>query len=76
MPAHGVLSIPIFDAVVGGISVIGSIVGTRKDIAEVFALHAAGRTTVHAVGRKLEEVNECFAEVSAGQVTARLVFEF
>lgn len=76
MPAQGVLPIPIFDAVVGGISVLGSIVGTRKDIAEVFALHAAGRTTVHAVGRKLEEVNECFAEVLAGRVTARLVFEF
>ena len=35
---------PIFDTVLNGKSVIGSIVGTRNDLADVFALHAAGRT--------------------------------
>ena len=76
MPAHGVFPVPIFDTVVGGISVLGSIVGTREDLREVFALHAAGRTTVSAVSRKLDEVNECFADLMAGRVTARQVFEF
>ncbi|MBJ7287922.1 alcohol dehydrogenase AdhP [Williamsia sp.] len=76
MPAHGVFPVPIFQTVVGGISVLGSIVGTRKDLREVFALHKAGRTTVSAVGRKLDEVNDCFSDVLAGRVTARLVFEF
>jgi propanol-preferring alcohol dehydrogenase len=32
--------------VLGGKSVTGSIVGTRQDLAEVYALHAAGRTVV------------------------------
>jgi alcohol dehydrogenase, propanol-preferring len=36
--------VPIFDTMLGGKSIIGSIVGTRQDLAEVFALHAAGRT--------------------------------
>lgn len=76
MPAHGEFPVPIFETVVGGILVVGSIVGTRKDLREVFALHEAGRTTVSAVGRKLDEVNECFSDVLAGRVTARLVFEF
>ena len=76
LPAEGTLQIPIFDTVLGGISVIGSIVGTRQDLADVFALHAAGRTRVIAQSRKLEEVNTCFAEVLAGTVPARIVLEF
>ncbi len=70
------LSLPIFETVLNGITVIGSIVGTRTDLAEVFALHAAGRTRVVAESRKLEEVNESIAEVLSGSVPARLVFTF
>ncbi|GLY38154.1 zinc-dependent alcohol dehydrogenase [Amycolatopsis sp. NBRC 101858] len=76
IPAGGVLPVPIFEAVIKGISVIGSIVGTRKDLAEVFALHAAGRTTVTVEARKLEDVNEAFEEVLGNRVPARLVIEF
>jgi propanol-preferring alcohol dehydrogenase len=76
LPAAGRIQLPIFDTVLKGISVIGSIVGTRNDLADVFALHAAGRTEVVAVERKLEEVNESFADVLAGRVPARIVFGF
>jgi alcohol dehydrogenase, propanol-preferring len=76
LPADGTLQIPIFDTVLGGISVIGSIVGTRQDLADVFALHAAGRTRVVAEGRKLDEINQSFDDVLAGRVPARLVIEF
>ena len=76
LPAGGTLTVPIFDPVLGGISVIGSIVGTRQDLAEVFELHRAGRTRVVAETRKLEQVNETFSDVLAGRVQARIVFEF
>jgi propanol-preferring alcohol dehydrogenase len=76
LPAEGTIQLPIFDTVLKGISVIGSIVGTRNDLADVFALHAAGRTEVVAVERKLDEVNESIADVLAGQVPARIVFGF
>jgi propanol-preferring alcohol dehydrogenase len=76
LPADGTMNIPIFDTVLKGITVAGSIVGTRNDLAEVFKLHAAGRTKVIASGRKLDDVNACFDEVLASQVPARLVFEF
>ncbi len=72
---EGVMPLPIFDTVIKGIRVIGSIVGTREDLEEVFRLHALGRTRVIAEGRKLDDVNEAIAEVLAGQVDARLVFE-
>jgi propanol-preferring alcohol dehydrogenase len=51
-------------------------VGTRQDLAEVFALHAAGRTRVVAETRSIDDVNEAIAEVLSGHVTARLVFDF
>lgn len=75
LPAEGTMSIPIFDTVLKGIEIIGSIVGTRQDLADVFELHARGRTRVIAEGRKLEQVNEAVSELLAGDIPARLVFE-
>jgi alcohol dehydrogenase, propanol-preferring len=76
LPADDKMTVSIFDTVLGGKSIIGSIVGTRNDLADVFALHAAGRTRVIAQPRQLEDVNACFDEVLSGQVPARLVFTF
>ncbi|HUN34498.1 MAG TPA: zinc-dependent alcohol dehydrogenase [Trebonia sp.] len=76
LPADGTMSIPIFDTVIGGKSIIGSIVGTRKDLSDVFALHAAGRTKVVAQACQLEDVNARIDDVLAGRVPARLVFTF
>jgi propanol-preferring alcohol dehydrogenase len=76
LPADGTITLPIFDTVLKGISVIGSIVGTRQDLAEVFALHAAGRTRVITETRDLEQVNASVDEVLAGTVPARLVFTY
>lgn len=75
LPADNRLELPVFETVLKGISVIGSLVGTRNDLAECFDLHARGRTRVVAETRRLEDVNDCFEEVLAGQVPARLVFD-
>ncbi|MEU6849413.1 zinc-dependent alcohol dehydrogenase [Actinacidiphila alni] len=77
LPAdEAAVKVPVFQTVLGGISVIGSIVGTRQDLAEVFALHAAGRTRVIAESRRLDQVNESIEDVLGGHAEARLVFEF
>jgi propanol-preferring alcohol dehydrogenase len=75
LPADNHVELPIFETVLNGITIIGSIVGTRSDLAEVFRLHALGRTRVVRETRKLDKVNECFEEVEKGQVQARLVFD-
>ncbi|MFC8448241.1 alcohol dehydrogenase AdhP [Kitasatospora sp. NPDC057223] len=75
LPAEGRLELPVFDTVLNGTKVVGSIVGTREDLAEVFRLHALGRTTVIRESRRLAEVNTCFEEILSGRVTARLVFD-
>lgn len=76
LPAGGELTVPIFDTVLKGISIIGSIVGNRQDLAEVFDLHAAGRTRVVTEPRELDQVNASVDEVLAGTVPARLVFQY
>jgi alcohol dehydrogenase, propanol-preferring len=73
LPAAGTLSIPVFDTVLNGISVIGSIVGTRADLLDVFALHAAGQTRVIYETRPLDSVNESIREVLHGNAKARIV---
>ncbi|GAB3159797.1 zinc-dependent alcohol dehydrogenase [Microbispora hainanensis] len=75
LPRDNAMRLPIFETVLGGLSVIGSIVGTRADLAEVFRLHAAGRTTVKYETRKLDEINQSFDDILAGRIPARLVFE-
>jgi propanol-preferring alcohol dehydrogenase len=75
LPADNAVQLPIFETVLNGITILGSIVGTRADLSEVFRLHAQGRTRVVREVRQLEEVNECFEDVEKGQVQARLVFD-
>jgi alcohol dehydrogenase, propanol-preferring len=76
LPADDKITISVFDTVLNGKQIIGSIVGTRNDLTDVFALHATGRTKVIAEPRHLEDVNACFDEVLEGHVPARLVFTF
>jgi propanol-preferring alcohol dehydrogenase len=76
LPADNNVTLPIFQTVLNGISVIGSIVGTRLDLAEVFELHAAGKTRVVRTTRQLDEVNEAMKAVENGDIDARVVFDF
>ncbi len=63
----------MFDTVLNGTSVIGSIVGTRADLADVSALHAQGRTRVIYETRPLDSVNASIDDVLKGKARARLV---
>ncbi len=63
----------MFDTVLDGTSVIGSIVGARADLADVFALHAQGRTRVIYETRPLDSVNASIDDVLKGKARARLV---
>ena len=46
LPADNEIRLPIFPTVLNGTKVVGSIVGTRIDLREVFELHTAGLTEV------------------------------
>jgi propanol-preferring alcohol dehydrogenase len=76
LPADNFMQLPIFETVLHGITVVGSIVGTRVDLAETLQLHAEGRTRVVRESRQLEQVNDAFEQIEKGEVDARLVFDF
>lgn len=75
LPKDNIMRLPIFETVLRGLTVVGSLVGTRIDLQETFALHAAGRTTIVRESRSLDQVNDAMAEVLRGDVDARLVFD-
>jgi propanol-preferring alcohol dehydrogenase len=67
------LPIPIFELVLRGISVIGSIVGTRKDLEEALALAARGLVHCNYTTAALEDINDVFAQMKAGRIDGRIV---
>lgn len=75
LPAENEIRLPIFETVLNGTRVLGSIVGTRIDLQEVYELHAAGKTEVVHETRRLEDVNDAIREVEEGDVKARVVFD-
>jgi propanol-preferring alcohol dehydrogenase len=75
LPADNTMRLPIFQTVLKGIKVVGSLVGTRVDLAETFELHADGRTHIVSETRHLDQVNQAMADILRGAVEARVVFD-
>jgi propanol-preferring alcohol dehydrogenase len=75
LPAENALHVPIFQTVLGGLTIKGSIVGTHRDLEEVFELHRRGLTRVLYDERLLDDINEAVEQVLDGSsTTPRLVF--
>jgi len=70
------MPLPIFDTVINGISLVGSIVGTRRDLVECLDFAAQGKIKTEIEVRKLEEINQIFDELEKGDVTGRVVMDF
>lgn len=68
------LSIPriVFD----GIRVQGSLVGTRKDLAEAFEFGARGLVVPVVALRPVEDVADVFQEMHDGKILGRMVLDF
>ena len=69
----GKFDLPIFEVVARGISVHGSIVGTRLDMKEAldFAAHGDIKCIIHK--DKIENINHIFDELRQGQINGRTV---
>jgi len=66
---------PIFDVVLKRITLRGSIVGTRKDLAEAVAFAAEGKVRAHIHKAGLQDINQVFADLKAGKVDGRIVID-
>lgn len=71
----GTFQTPIFDVVLKRITLRGSIVGGRNDLAEALAFAAEGKVKAHIHHRRLDEINAIFAELKAGKVDGRIVLD-
>ena len=72
----GEFATPIFEVVLGRITIRGSIVGGRQDLAEAIAFAAEGKVRSHIHKMKLEDINEVFANMKAGKIDGRMVMTF
>ena len=65
--------LPIFDVVLNGPTIRGSIVGTRFDIAEALAFAADGKVKAHYQLEPLENINSIFDRMKRGSIDGRIV---
>lgn len=70
------IPVPIFDTVLNGVSVKGSIVGTRKDMQEALQFAADGKVKAIVSTAKLDNINEIFEDMEQGKINGRVVLEF
>ncbi|KKB33319.1 Alcohol dehydrogenase [Bacillus thermotolerans] len=67
------LPIPIFDTVLNGVTVKGSIVGTRMDMREALEFAAQGKVKAQIETAPLSEINSIFDKMEQGKINGRIV---
>ncbi|WP_413382589.1 alcohol dehydrogenase AdhP [Alkalihalobacillus sp. 1P02AB] len=67
------LPIPIFDTVLNGVTVKGSIVGTRKDLQESIEFAAQGKVRTNIELQPLDSINEVLERMENGKINGRVV---
>ena len=72
----GEFSVSIFNVVLAGLTIRGSIVGTRQDMVEALDFYAAGKIKPTFSTRRLEEINDVFQEMRDGKIEGRVVIEY
>ncbi|KCZ66379.1 alcohol dehydrogenase [Hyphomonas sp. L-53-1-40] len=72
----GDFPLSIFNMVLNGITVRGSIVGTRLDLQESLDFAKIGAVKAHTATARLEEINSVFDKMVAGDIDGRIVLDF
>lgn len=67
---------PLFDVVANCITIRGSFVGNRKDMAEALAFAAEGKVRADIELQPLSVLNDVFKRLEHGEVPSRVVIEF
>ncbi|MEZ0496828.1 zinc-binding dehydrogenase [Sphingomonas sp. IW22] len=72
----GEFPVSLFDVVVDCITIRGSFVGTRQDMAEALAFAAEGKVKANIELQPLSAINEVLGRLQRGDVAARVVLDF
>lgn len=71
----GDFPLPIFHVVLGGITVRGSIVGSRLDLQESLMFAEEGKVKATVSTDRLDNINQVFARMRAGEIEGRVVLD-
>lgn len=72
----GEFPISVFDMVMAGVTIRGSIVGTRLDMIEALSFFAEGKIRAVVKPDRLENINRIFTALDEGRVEGRIVLDF
>jgi alcohol dehydrogenase, propanol-preferring len=72
----GEFPVPLFDVVANCLTIRGSFVGTRGDMAEALAFAAEGKVKADIELQPLSSINQIFDRLEHGDVPSRVVLEF
>ena len=72
----GEFPVPLFDVVANCVTIRGSFVGTRKDMAEALAFAAADKVRADIELQPLSAINKVFERLEHGDVPSRVVIDF
>ena len=67
---------PIFDIVLKGLTIRGSIVGTRQDMAEALDFYARGLIHPTVTSAGLDDINDVLDKMTQGQIDGRVVIDY
>ena len=71
----GTFETPIFDVVLKGLTIRGSIVGTRSDLVEALDFAARGKVRATFETQPLEAINVIFGRLESGDINGRVVLQ-
>ncbi|SFB05348.1 alcohol dehydrogenase AdhP [Azotobacter beijerinckii] len=71
----GEFSLSIFDMVLNGTTVRGSIVGTRLDLQEALDFAGQGKVRATVASEPLENINDIFTRMHEGRIEGRIVLD-
>ncbi len=71
----GDFPLPIFSTVLNGITIRGSIVGTRSDLQEALDFAAEGKVKATVATDTLDNINDVFQRMIDGKIEGRIVLD-
>ncbi|RVC57768.1 zinc-dependent alcohol dehydrogenase, partial [Mesorhizobium sp. M00.F.Ca.ET.038.03.1.1] len=72
----GDFPLSIFDTVLNGVTVRGSIVGTRLDLQEALDFAGDGKVKATIETEQLENINDIFSRMHKGDIQGRIVIDY
>jgi alcohol dehydrogenase, propanol-preferring len=74
--SHGTFEMPVMEAVLKGVTIRGSVLGTRQDLEEIFRLAAIGAVRPHIERHAIDDAPGLLQKMGRGDLIGRAVIEF